>query len=599
MRILRVIALLICLTTLSAGAACADGWSVSAEIDRLVSEAPPLVSFSGAEGLVWQRAFSYSLAADGSLTRSQHWLVLAGPLGFPSAWRHWSIPVPPGGSAEVLEAGLYDPVTSRLVVPLLPVVKEEEGLSLIEVRLPPETGDLVLALDFHQTFPKRCNVDDRLWTNLDLPLWESEIVVDVPQGADFTWASTEGFSPSKETERGRDRYVWRLVNRSPWEGGGLVDEERPALTFSLRKGLRSSLEELGTLAAGLSVTMPSSLSSSQPNVVKRGERIFSFVGDESRLRRDLPSGWVRPQEGLSFEGPWTEWERTLLLSQWLKASGWNCDVYWQPMTALDETVPATRSLWLRPVLLLSAPGLSQTFYLPGQLAPLGETPSEIRGKTLYRLDTGKIITAAVPGGDPGENRLSLNWRLVVDERGFASGDLVIDLFGGWLSLAGAVSSCGIEGLPFAAGSFSLGDPEISRRKAGLRVVYPVRGSLGIPGNEALLLQVPGVEPRAFADLKRGLGPLVLRFPFVFEQSFEFTLPAGYRPLDFPTKRNLETGPVRLYESFREKKKTGTVEGSSRLVVASGSLDDHGAGTLAALIQRSGQWSALTVPVRKR
>lgn len=598
MKIVRVVALSLCLAALASNLAYA-GWDVSAEIGRIVSEAPPLVSFPEAEGMVWKRDLAYSLAADGSLTRSQKWLVLAGPFGLPSSWRHWILPIAPGGQIDVFEAGLYDPVTSRLVLPLLPVTKEEAGLSFVELRLPPETADLVLALEFREILPRRYNVDDRLWTNADLPLWEGEIAVDVPEAAGFVWTSSEGLSPSKTTEKGRDSYAWRLVNRPAWKGGGLVADGRPSLAFSLRRGLRSSLEELGPLSAGLDIALPSALATSSTNVIRRGEALLGYVDGEARLRRDLPANWVRPPERLPAEGPWTEWERTLLLSRWLAAAGWKCDLFWQPLTELDDAVPATRTLWLRPVLSLSAPGLSQAYYLPGQAVPLGETPSEIRGKTLYRLDRGNVVSVSVPGGEALENRLILTWRLSVDEKGFASGDLVVDVFGGWFSLVGAVSSRGIEGLALRGSPLTLGEPEVARRKAGLRVTYPVRGGLGIPGNASLLLQVPGVDPRAFSDLRRGLGPLSLQFPFVFEQAFEITLPQGYRPLDFPTRRNVETGPVRLTETFREKKKAGSIEGSSRLVVTTSALDDGGAATLAALIQRGDQWSALTLPVRKR
>lgn len=577
----------------------AEAWDVAGEISRLVAEAPALVSFSDAGGLVWQRNYSYSLAADGSMTRHQQWLILAGPLGLPTTWRHWSFPVPAGGKTEVHEAGLYDPVSARLVLPLLPVTKEAEGLSVVEVRLPPETADLVLALQVSQTFPRRYNVDDRVWANLDLPLWESEIAVDVPQGAAFAWSTTDAPEPARTTERGRDRYVWRLVNRNAWLGGGLVDEGRPSLAFSLRQGPRSSLEELGLLAAGLNVALPPSLSGAQTNTLRQGERILAFASEESRSRDDLPPAWVRPQEVLSSDGPWTEWERTLVVARWLREIGWNVAIFWQPLAPLDEAVPATRSLWLRPVLSLSAPGLTETFYVPGQQVPLGEMPPEVKGKTLYRLDTGRVLSVGVPGGDALENRLTLNWRLTVDERGVASGDLVVDLFGGWFPLVGTLSSRGIEGIALSGGPFTLGEPEISRRKTGLRATFPVRGSLGIPGTGTLLLQVPGAEPRVFSALRRGRGPLTLRFPFVFEQAFEIVLPEGYAPLDFPTRRNLDSGPVRIAETFRERKKTGAVEGSLRLVVASSSLDDNGAATLAGLVQRSDQWGTLTVPLRKR
>lgn len=598
MKIARIVVFLICLMALGATPALAE-WEVAPEIDRLVSEAPPLVSFSEAEGLIWKRDLSYSLAADGSLLRTQKWLVLAGPFGLPSSWRHWIFPIAPGGQAEVFEAGLYNPISSRLVVPLLPLEKEEAGLSFVEVRLPPDTADLVLALGVRETLPRRYNVDDRIWTNLDLPLWESDVVVDVPGGADFAWTASDRLEPSKTTERGRDRYSWRLVNRSAWRGGGLVDEGRPSLAFSLRRGLRSSLEELGSLQTGLGLTLPPALAASPSSVIGRGEAIIGYVEGGARLRDDIASSWVRSEELLPLEGPWTEWERALLLGRWLSEAGWKCDILWQPLVPLDESVPATRTLWLRPVLSLAASGFPQSYYLPGQAVPLGEVPAEIRGKTLYGLDKGKVLSVSVPGGDALSNRLRLTWRLDVDERGLATGDLVVDVFGGWFSLVGEADSGGVEGLTFRGASLALGKPVVARRKEGLRMTYPVEGNLAIPGKDSLLLQIPGAVPWAFADLRRGLGPLTLQFPFVFEQAFEFALPRGYHPIDFPTKRNLETGSVRLTEAFREKKKAGTVEGSFRLVVTAKTLDDGGAATLASLIQRGDQWGALTLPARKK
>ena len=75
-----------------------------------------------------------------------HLWVLLGRSGLEERWLNWDIPNPPGGTARVLEAGVYAFDSGRKIADVLPAERDQGGVTMRSVRFEglPETFILVL-----------------------------------------------------------------------------------------------------------------------------------------------------------------------------------------------------------------------------------------------------------------------------------------------------------------------------------------------------------------------------------------------------------------------------------------------------------------------
>ena len=356
------------------------------------------------------------------------------PVPSPDSWLTWEIPVPPGGEARILLAGLYGIPFGNLQSPLIPLQREHEGIPVLQLRVPYHGDQVALVLEYQQIFPRRFDVGDFLWLQKDLPIWEQEILARVPREASLYWEGVGVNAPSVESTETQDLYVWRSINNPSWTGGGLVAEGRPSLAFSMRQGILGGLKTLEGYEKQ-SYPEPEGIfrhiaSDSKPH--RRGKGLLDEMNKKSYLLRDIPSRMVRPGEDIPAQGPWTSWERTLLAQSWLRGVGWQVSLWWVPVFPLSEKVPATQDIWLEPVLECNPPGDTPFLYLFGQTVEHGKTPSSLWGKTLYRVSGLQVQTKKVPEGSLEDHRLTLAWNLSMDLRGEAEGFLDLYVRGdGW------------------------------------------------------------------------------------------------------------------------------------------------------------------------
>lgn len=579
-----------------------ERWNVTRDLGRLASEAPSLAAFPDSPGVVWLRQVRYSLLADGTLERGERWLLLAGER-LPESWSLWRVPVPPGGSARVEEGGWYNPLTSQKEGDLTVVTRKEPGMDFLEIRVPREAAGRVVALSTVQRFPGRTNVDGVLFLALDLPVWEQSVVVEVPGDKRLYWTARGVGEPRKTSDRGTDRYEWTLRNQAPWQGGSLVEDRRPALAFSLRKGLEGALASLGDREVALrTVPLPGAWNalSRSPNVAGRGEKLLQHLAGVPSLP-GLPWYWIRtaPPE----QGPWTEGERTLLASAWLRRLGWTVSVWWQPLLPAKEDGPATDLLWLRPVLEVSAPGVPSTFYFPGQAAALGQLAPNLYGQTLYRLEGEKVLSRELPRGDAKDHRLSVRWTFGLNDLGVGEGTLEMTVRGAWVDLLAP------EGLPtpeklegWMAQRLLLSGPRLRTERSvleplpsGFRLRTQVRGALGIAQGPVLLLRLPTAVPALLETLLKTPPPYTLRFPFILEQDVTVALPPGYEMLAAP--------PLNMGEGLQQKlvvwPKKGSLEAENRWIVKGGAVDAARARTLGEQLVQVLRTLEQGIPLKKR
>ncbi|MDO9507828.1 MAG: hypothetical protein Q7I97_00570 [Thermovirgaceae bacterium] len=580
---------------------------IAAELARSLREAPSLDAMGSGQGFVILRDIRFRLLADGRMERTSLWFLHEGG-GIPDGWRNWEILVPEGGEASVLEAALYDPSSRKMQYPLIPREIEKNGVSLVEVRLPNNFEGNILALSYRQVFPTRMNIEDAVLLDLDLPQWEQRISVTVPSGTVPEWHG-EGI-PDPEFKKGtaQDIYTWSIVNTPALLKGVIAPESVRALVLSLKKGLRYALADAAALADSVSASPPAQVASmiSGSNRTRGGERIMEYVNSPSRLLSGFQGDLVRPAINIPADGPWTEWEASFLLRNWLRRAGWSAELLWEPVIPVGDDAPATVRVWRKPVLSLTPPGGSAFMFEIGQGTRPGSTPPRLWGRTVYALEGSTVLRRAIPAGGAADHRLSFNWNLSLSPEGVASGDLVVTVRGGWVdTLSGGAIPTNEKALEILAAFGWPSTPGIPGEQvsletlgSGFRISVPVRTQLGLPGGEGLLVRMPSViMPWQVAIAERGASNGI-RFPFVYEQSIEIALPEGFGVMVLPALRPFGSGSVRIEENLRVKK-SRTLVGEHRMVVTSARLDDPAKQIFSNAVRQGLGWSGVTIPLRRR
>ncbi len=152
------------------------------------------------------------------------------------------------------------------------------GIAFTEVLFPDIQDEFIIVLSMREVFPKRFAVEDLLWVNETLPLWEQKVTVNVPAGMELYVASEGAGEPRREKAAGGEKLLWSMVNSSAWSGRTLKSDDRAFLSFSTRKGTEALARYLGALE-GILVPQP-------PAAVQ------SILGQANRLKaeRSLSAG---------------------------------------------------------------------------------------------------------------------------------------------------------------------------------------------------------------------------------------------------------------------------------------------------------------------
>ncbi len=573
------------------------------EVSRLAREAPSLEQYPGMGGMVLQRKADYDLRADGALVKTERWIIQL-TRDIPKAWQNWEIPVPPGGEAEILLAGLYGMPFGKLANPLLPLSVDKEGIPVLQVRIPYLDDRLAFVLEYRQIFPRRFDVGDFLWLQRDIPVWEQEIRARVPREAPLYWEGTGVDAPSVESSEIQDHYVWRSVNTPPWPGEGLLAEGRPSLAFSLRQGILGGLKTLEFYEKRsypeLQGIFRHIASDSKPH--RRGKKLLEEMSKEEYLLQGIASRLVREEGALPPEGPWTSWERTLIARSWLGQVGWEVTLWWMPVFALSEKVPSTRDLWLEPVLECNPPGDIPFLYLLGQTVEYGKIPSSLWGKTLYRVSGLEVQTKKVPEGSLEDHRLTLEWNLSMDVRGEAEGFLDLYVRGGWVDLFGGEASKdprrALDSIRWSIPYSLKGDIIRESYGYGYRVRVPLSMKLGIPGTGQILAKVPGGELPWISRILRENPPFSLRFPFVLEQKLKLQLPPNFRMVGKIAPGEI-SGSIALKGDFYYNKRHNYIEGERKAMVKPTVIDSSLGEIFRSVLHGWERWKTIFVPLKEQ
>ncbi|MDR1472679.1 MAG: hypothetical protein LBS75_09155 [Synergistaceae bacterium] len=586
----------------------AGDWDIPAEIRRLYREAPSLAAFPGVGGVVWMDSRDYSLGADGAKNVVHKYLLLIGDAS-PDGVMSYRIPFPEarGSAVNVKEASLRDPSTGERIADLVRESYGGDGIEGETVLFPRSAAGKVAAIETSVSVPGRYYMDDALTLAGDLPVWEQRIAVEIPEGMNLYWEGFGVMEPEREKGLGSERVTWTVMNQPVWRNLGVVDERRPAMIFSLQRGLMIHLKNLRDMEMSFRAPhLPSAVSSSKGNVNRAAASVAKHMSarlmalDAGGRNRVRESGFVTP------DGPWTAWEQVLIASKWMAAMGFDARLFWVPQLPVSSEGPTSSSLWREPVLRVADGRGGEIFFKSPMGTDAKKLPPSLYGATVYRSNGTSLERMTLPRGSASDHQLSQMWRLSLDEMGVATGTLDLTATGAWLdafSLGGeptaeSVGRALLGNMRFNMPGLSIEPASLKTLSSGYRVNFSVRAALGIAAGNDMLFRIPGGVPGCFMDIPIDGTKYSFKFPFVFEQNSVISTPKNYRVLSLPGKIQNGDSKAMLDESVTHWTKRGQAEAVSRWTVRASDIDEYLAGRVSQQVDIVARWSELTVPLRK-
>ena len=590
---------------LSGGAASAAE-PVQLDIPRMIQESPGFYDHPRSEGIIWLRDLKYSLGADGSMERLTTRVILARK-GIDARWTRWEIPVPEKGRVEVLDAGLYDPGSGRLLAPVLPRETVRDGLPVVDVLFPDLQEEFIMAFSVREVFPKSLFMDDFVWMHHELPQWEQRITVDVPQDMPFVIGSSGVGQFKKERVGTVDRYTWSVVNTPSWSDRTLLSDVRGYIAFSMRKGTEALAKKLSDAEKAAVPDVPAA---ARP-LLSRGDRekrissLMAWLDEAPELADGVAPSLVR--NPIPAEGPWTRWEKVLLLNRWAQTTDWQSRIIWLSAYTLGDEAPATPAAILRPALELTpkAKGSTPVYVdlLQGHFS--GETSLSLRGRPLYALNGMRLEPVRVSSGSAEDHRLSIEWRLDLDTAGALSGDVHVFVRNGWADFffpGGRTDEEMIHRLAselFPSLTYAPGIGIVRPIKYGWQVTFPATLKQSIVSDGSMLVPYPASYPVWLTESLQQTEEFGLRFPFILEQSFAIKLPAKWAPVMLPARLERAFGRGRYGESVTMNRTRNTLSGEAKIVLSTSRIPPDVVLGLGESIQRWMAFGTKNLPVRSR
>ena len=598
-----VLAALLCL----AFAGCASAaWDSEREIMRLKDEVPSMEIYGSNDAVIWLRNDESRLTASGLVERLRATVIMMGEK-VPESLKTVRYPVPTGGSLTVEEAAWYNTMTGMKEGDL-PVNDERlaGGATVRVVTVPEDTIGRAVVIVTKETRESRNGVSGTVNMAGDLPIWEQNVSVEVPEGTEIFWSGREMREPSESMSGGSVKYSWQVMNQLPWLGEGFVVNERPMLSFSTNVGVLTGILEADELAASVpQLPMPSGI---KGDARSAGGRLIARVNSPERTLSGYPADWVRGNDEIPEDGPWTPWEQAFLLHKWLTELGWDSKVWWNAKMFADATSPAAVSLFEGPVLELKAPGASRSsFFAPGIPYGSGRVPLSLVGTELYGDGEKEHKTKKLSDGSASASRLALLWRLKLAADGRAEGKLEVTVTGGWNALLSGsgmpkveeAAKLVLEKLNFAMLGMHLTPVEVKEEKDGYRMEFNVSCTPGIIHGDSMLLRLPGGVPMRVSEMIGQEDNYTLRFPFTIDQKVRMSMPGGFRLLQEPALKQLGEGSKAvLRESITHWPKRGELLADSLWVVKTREVEGITAQLLREELAATLRWPVLNLPFRK-
>ena len=580
-------------------------WETVSEVRRLNKEAPSLDGFAGAGALIWLRNNDFRMLTDGTMENTRRVIVMMGEK-IPASWKTMKMMVPSDGTLDIVEASWYNPMTG-FKEGSLKVSEEILAVGAVGkvILTPDDAAGRVVVLIVRETHGKRYGVDATIPMAGELPIWEQNVSVEVPDGRELYWVGRDIKDPVITKSAGTQTYNWTIMNQEPWSGEGFVVYKRPSLSFSSKKGLNQSLRDMDEAIKMMpSLPLPDAAKGDKS---KAGLKLMKWIAEPSRTLPDYAKNIVRPADKIPAEGPWTQLEQSLILNKWLVKLGWESEVWWQAITELDKDSPASSAIWTAPVLAVKTPGNKSVVYQAGQTSDFGMIAPSVAGSTIYALKDGEAVDRKVAFGSASDHKLGLLWILTLNDIGRASGTLTMTASGGWTTLFSdgqmprkeTLASFVRSKVNFAIPGMVLKPTEVTPTSTGYKLDFDVECAPGLILGGNMLLRLPGGVPVRVGEMINKNSEYTLRFPFMIDQKVRINMPKGYKIIQTPPVKKLGEGSKAiLKESIIHWPKKAQLLADSVWIVKTTQVDQALASVLREELNACLRWPVLDIPFRK-
>lgn len=584
-------------------------WDSAGEVRRLNREAPSIESFEGAEGLVWLENNDYKILLDGSMEKLRYMVVMLGER-VPDVLADIRIPVPSEGSVEIIDASWYNPMTTMKEGSLS--VSEESlpgGAKVRRISTPNQAVGRAVVVAIREVHAKKYGVDGVVSMAGTLPRWEQNLTVEVSEGYELAWIGREVNEPQIGKSGLTVKYKWTVMNQHPWYGEGLVEYRRPFIAFGAKRGIKHAVTAAATLA-GTIKTPPLPAFARGGDTAKNAALLTVWLAEPERTLQGYPKGWIRQNEQIPDNGPWTPWEQTLILNKWLNKMGVTSEVWWQETPGVSEDAPATIGLLVAPVLLTTTDTGSrkQVYYHSGQAADFGVTSSSVASSTLCHINKkNEVERRTVSPGSAAGHRLAMLWKLILNDDGAAEGTLEVTVSGGWAELFSGGKQPQTKNLGeflrrrinFAMPGMELATKDVKSFNAGYKMEFAVKCAPGIIHGGNLLLRLPGGVPQQLGDMIGQENDYTFCFPFTIDQKVRISMPGGYKMVRPPAVvSNGQGSKATLKQSVTHWPKKAELVADSTWTVKTRTVDTGLALLLKEQLSASLRWPVLNLPFRK-
>ena len=390
------------------------------DLSRMKQVNPDFVTYPEATGIIWLKHAVISRSDSGGMEVTRLYVIL-GRRGLGGKWLNWNIPIPSGGSAEILEASVYDFSSLAGIGTISPVEDSEAGVIRLNFAGLPET--FILAVSWKEHLSSNLSVEGVCWFQENLRVWESIVEVHSPQKLAYRTFPAP-VAPETEKLTGETVYRWRNINVDPYiSSGELARVQKSGVIFSSRQGTSGALAVVKDVEAfGNIPTASDAVKDFRHSKADGVTQMIDWLKSQPEI--ELAEGFSRK---IPKSGALTRSEKVLAAKSWLTSQKVDASIFWQIPFEPDENTPLCAGMFMNPLLeIQGVKGIS----FHDMTDPRLLAGAKIFGVT----NEGRVFSRRIPSSKPAENRLSAIMDLRLNEHGSLSGTVRVILRGAWGAL---------------------------------------------------------------------------------------------------------------------------------------------------------------------
>ncbi len=558
-------------------------------LSRMKQVNPDFVTYPEALGIVWLKHAVISHSESGGMQVTRLYVIL-GRQGLGGKWLNWNIPIPSDGSAEILEASVYDFNSLAGIGSVSPVEDSESGIIRLNFAGLPEI--FILAVSWKEKLPSLLSMEGLCWFQEDLRVWESIVEVHSPQALAYRTFPAP-IAPESERLTGEIVYTWRRINIDPFVSSGeLARVQKSGVVFSARQGTSGALAVVKDIEAYGNIAPDSdAVKGFRRSKTDGVMQLIDWLKSQPEI--ELAEGLLPSPRKIPKSGAMTRTEKVLAAKSWLASQKVDASVFWQIPFEPDENTPLCAGMFMNPVLEIhGVKGVSFNDMTDPKLL----TGAKIFGVT----DKNRVFSQRIPLSRPSENRLSAIMDLRLNEHGSLSGTVRVILRGAWgaLMLGSNPTDGTARGaiLSLFPGLTNYKDVKYSSNKGTPEIEFTLENKPGIGGTgKGVLAILPFFEPVAMRKLGGYEPPVEVAFPFIVDQNITLGFPKNASQALVSGKVAKNPDKINYSESYTNRRHRLIAESRFEL-----NMPSVTSGNMSLLRRHLDQWrlfSARQIPVR--